>query len=386
MPKVTTAQFGDVAILPFQVVPPVRQSFKWVTDVFESQNGTESVLQLRETPRESFSLTMPEKAATKARGFIAQYGAIAGAWALPIWHEQQYVGFVADGNSTLVCDTSSHDFRDASLALLIKDADTFQILEIDSVGDDILNLSNETVEMQRAYVMPLRVGRIVGSFERQSSGYDVVTDFAFETSETLLLTPDAPTQFLGDDIYFMPPMMDGQRMSFTVSRRIDVSDYEIGPVSTRSPWLNSRVARPHSVVCVTLAETLAFKNWLFRRAGKFRRYWEPSFEHDMRLASVGAINSTILVKRDDFTVWPRLHVAFELDDGTWLARVISNFEDIDPTTTQVNLAVSLGGVDASRIRRISWLGLKRLDADLVELNWIGNGVMKSSIATVELQP
>ena len=390
MAKVTTALFGDIALLPFQIRQPMRHTLAWVTDLFESQNGTEGAIQLRQTPKESYSVTIPEKADTKQRGFNTQYGALHRRWGMPVWQEQQYIGNVAAGFSTLDCETENYDFRPGSLALLISavnPADNFQVLEVSTVNDGVLLLSNVTTEISRAYLLPLRVGRITSQASRKANGTDVVTDLTFESDEEYLLTPEAPEQFLDEDIYFTPPIMDGGTINFDVITRVDTVDYDIGPVTTRAPWLHNRVGRPQNVVCSTLEEVIAFKLWLFRRAGKYRRYWEPSFEHDFRVMATGAVNSTLLVGREGMTDWgtSRTHIAIELDDGTWSANTVT-FTNVTPITSQINLGTSLGGIDASRLRRISWLGLRRLNADMIEMNWVGSGVMKAGVATIEVAP
>ena len=69
----------------------------------------------------------------------------------------------------------------------------------------------------------------------------------------------------------------------------------------------------------------------------------------------------------------------------WLARAVTLATQIDADTVQLTLNASLA-VNASVIQRISWLGLWRLDADRIEINWIGGQVSGVTIPVLELEP
>ena len=50
------------------------------------------------------------------------------------------------------------------------------------------------------------------------------------------------------------------------------------------------------------------------------------------------------------------------------------------------LAASLGSIPASTIKRISFMGLKRLDTDRVEISYIGGMVSRCGVNTLEIAP
>lgn len=389
MPKVTTAHFTNLAFLPLQPAQPVAETLEWLSDLMQSHNGTEEILQLRSAPRQTFSYTIPEQAWQKVVGFNTEYQALTKQWGVPVWTEAQFVGAIANGTTALTVPTNVYSFRSVGLVFIWQDDSHFQVLEIDTVSDGSLALHTATNGYTGAYVMPMRVGHVAGPIQRRSNGDNVQTTVNFEIDDGFDVgSGSAPTQFLGDDIYFDLPLFENGSVNYSINSRVDLVDYALGPIARRPVWLHNRVDYQRNVLCATAAEVRAYKQWLVRRAGKFKRFWEPSFENDLRKQSTGTVNTTFLFASDNITDWsalPRNHVAFELDDGTWLARTVSSITTVSGTQSQLNLDTTLA-VPASRIRRVSWLGLKRLNADRVDLNWIGGGVMQSHTMVTELQP
>lgn len=391
MAKITTVTAGDIAVLPLQPAAPVTETLAWVSDLMQSINGSEEVLQLQSAARQTYQYTFPEISTQKEMGLNVQYAAISKVWGVPLWTEAQYIGAISNGSATVTCEVDVFDFRDASLLFIWQDDSHYQVLDIATVGSGILNLhSGQTTNLYTgAWVMPMRVGHIAGQIQRKSNGYNVQTAITFQVDDIIPLdTGDDPTQFLSNDLYLDNPLMGDDGVTFAVNTRIDTIDYGLGPIAYRFPWTNNRIDYSRQVLCSSAAEVRTFKQWLARRAGKSRKFWEPSFENDLRKQSTGNVTTTFLVARDSLTDWtalPRTHVAFELDDGSWLVRTITSITTISGTQVQLNLDSTLA-VPASRIYRVSWLGLKRLDTDRIELQWVGAGVMQSNMQVTEVQP
>lgn len=81
----------------------------------------------------------------------------------------------------------------------------------------------------------------------------------------------------------------------------------------------------------------------------------------------------------------RTHIGILLDDGTWLLRTINAATASGADTAVIGLDAPIN-INASRIRQISFLGLKRLDADRVELQWNSNRVLECTVSMMEIQP
>lgn len=387
MSKVVTSLFGTVALLALPVQAPMQESLAWLTDILNSHNGTEEALQLRAAPRRQLQYSIPQQAWDRSQAFNTERGALRQKWAVPVWSETQVVGALASGATSVVCNTTDFDLRDESLVLLYQSTTKWQVAEVTAVASGSISITATTQAFDNATLIPLRIGYIRGDVTRSSNGHNAVAQVLFDLDDSIELTSAAPTQFLGNDIYFDEVLMGDARYDASLEAQDNQADYELGVVHRRAPWTYARHVMQYDRMMTTPAEVQAFRLWLHRRAGKYRKFWAPTYENDLRKASTGTVTTTFKFKRDSYDDWAtdRIHAAFEDDAGNWYPRTLSNIVVSDSTTLQATLSSALN-VHASRIRRVSYLGLKRLTSDAVDLNWIGNGVCQASLSVTELTP
>lgn len=386
MAKITTSLFGELAFLPYQAEAPVKETLEFLTDLLTSFNGSEQRFSMRTKPRQSFEYTIPLQAWQTAAAFNTEYAAIAKRWAVPIWTEAQFIGDVAAHATEINCNTSLYDLRASSLALLYSSPDVWQIVEISTTTSTKINVANDLSGITGAWLLPVRLGWIVGSVDKPTNGHNGKSYVTFEIDDNLEITPAAPTQHLSNDIYYDVPLRGEDNVSKFVQRRVDIVDYSLGPVVRRSPWLNSRYGTPYRSLLNGASEVRSYKNFLYRRSGKYRSFWMPSFENNFRLVSTGNINSTIVVESDSLNDWSlRTNIAIQATDGNWYPRVVSNPVQVVGNRLQLTLSSPLN-VNASNIARISFLGLYRFDADKIELRWIGNGIVETEVSILEITP
>lgn len=387
MAKVTTQLFGQLAIVPRQVETPVRETLEFLTDLMEAYNGNEQRLQLRTKARQTYAYTMPLQAWHTAGAFNTEYGAIRKRWAVPIWTEAQYVGTVLSNAPAIVCDTTNYDLRDESLAMLYAGCDKWQVVEIASAEPGQINLLSNVNGFVGAWLVPVRLGWIAGTVEKPTNGHNGKSTLTFEIDDTIALTPDVPPQYLGNDIYYEAGLLSGDTISRTVEKRLDKNDFDLGLVERRTPWTNTRFGTPYRRQIIGASEMREFKKWLYRRAGKFRPFWLPSFEVNMRPLNTGTITTTLLINADSYIDYAavRTNIAIQTTAGAWLLRTVSNPVQIDASRIQLTLSSALN-INVANIARICYLGLHRFDADRIEINWIGNNVAESEVRILELNP
>lgn len=387
MAKISTALFGDLAILPHPAETPIKETLEFLTNVLESQNSTEERLQLRSKARQSFAYSVPVQAWNMAAFFNTEFGAIRKKWAVPVWTEGQYIGTVAAAASSIACDTTIFDLRENSLALLIAGCDNWQIVEIGSIDDDSIEVTNDLEAIARAWLFPVRLGWVVGNIDKPTNGHNGKTTIAFDIEDNLALSPDAPSQYLSEDIYFESGLLSGNSIARTIEQRQDIADFDLGPVARRSPWTNARFGTPYRSIIKGPAAVREYREFLFRRAGKFRAFYMPTFENNLRVANTGTIVSTLLVQSDSFIDYAtiRENIALQTMDGNWLTRGVSNPVQLDPNRVQLTLSAAVN-VAPSNIARVSYLGLNRMNTDRIELTWIGNNVVESQFQILEIKP
>ena len=196
----------------------------------------------------------------------------------------------------------------------------------------------------------------------------------------------APAQYLGLDIYYEPSLIEGDALNEEIVTAIDMTDPGLGPVAYYQPWTYNRPARGYRVTADGHAEAWALREWLHRRAGRYRLFWQPTFEVDMRPTSTGALTTSLRIAADEYLAYAedRSHIAVETASG-WLPRAITDAVRLSASEIQLTLDSSLA-INASDIKRVCFLSRRRLDTDRIELVWKGEAVCQMAVATVEIKP
>jgi hypothetical protein len=383
MAKITTVLFGELALLEFQPEAPSKEGLEFLTDILSSYNNKEQRLQLRAKPRQTISYTVPIKIWDIAKSFNTTYSGISKKWAIPIWSEAQLVGTVNSSASSITCDTVLYDVRAYSIALLYSNG-IWQIVEISTITSSSVTVTNSLIYQQNCYLIPIRLGWVEGAINSSTNGYNKKTSINFEIDDNLEIIPSAPTQYLGDDIYYTPPLLKGDQLTKTIQTSMEKIDGELGIVRRRFPWTNNQYASGFYTITATRQEYIDYKNFIHRRCGKFRQFWMPTFEQNLRVVNTGTITTTLLIESDGFNEYTfRPNIAV-LADGVWYPRVVSNPVAQPSNRLQLTLSSALN-ILASKITVVCFLGLNRFNTDKIEMQW-ASGIMESDVSILEILP
>ncbi|XAO36620.1 tail assembly protein [Pseudomonas phage PC1] len=392
-----TADDGDLRVLGSRIVAlpyifeaPAKEVLEWKTDVLTTNDGSEQRVRLRKKPRQSFNVTYPIPYQEMARAENLVYGWLTRRWAVALWSEAQQVGTLMAGTTVINIDTTASDYRDGALVMIWESNRKSATADVGIVSAGTLTLNRPLAEtFNNPWIVPVRLGRIVGNVSRATSGYNGSLEMTYEFSDNIDLDPPAaPTQFLGYDVYFDEALKNGEALTDSLQARVDVVDYGTAAgASFYSPWTYTRIGRPYKFLLQGLQDIWNFRKFLHRRAGRLRPFWVPTFENNMRVAQTGELTQSIEVYADDYREFApeRTHIGILLDDGTWLLRTINAATASGTDTAVIGLDAPIN-INASRIRQISFLGLKRLDADRVELQWNSNRVLECTVRMMEIQP
>jgi hypothetical protein len=389
MPKVTTSIYGDLVFLPIVPSLGVSETLEWLTDLFTSHNGTEQALKLRQNARRTLRMKFFEDRTNKVPGFITEYGGLTGNWCIPLWFESQSLGAVSAGLSSIACTTDIFDFRDSSLALLYESVNSWQVVEIDSVTPSGLDLSTQTEGFGSAVLLPLRVGVLRGGVSRSSDGRSAFSAISLEVTDVLDPAEETPAQYLGHDIYFDEVFKpDGALYESTVDTETTRTDFDLGNFRNDHPWLYNRVSRKVLRPIESQQELYGFRQFLTRRSGRYRRFWEPSFVSDLRPLSSAFVSDQLLVSEDTLLDWTmsREHIAVLDSAGNWTAHSVDLAEETVAGVVRLTVTPNID-LEPADIDTVSFLGLKRLNTDSVRLSYpYGPVVVESVLETVEVSP
>ncbi|QIQ65828.1 virion structural protein [Pseudomonas phage Epa38] len=379
-----------IVALPYIFEAPAKEVLEWKTDVLTTNDGSEQRVRLRKKPRQSFNVTYPIPYREMARAENLVYGWLTRRWAVALWSEAQQVGTLLAGTTVINIDTTASDYRDGALIMIWESNRKSATADVGIVSAGTLTLNRPLAEtFNNPWIVPVRLGRIVGNVSRATSGYNGSLEMTYEFSDNIDLDPPAaPTQFLGYDVYFDEALKNGEALTDSLQARVDVVDYGTAAgASFYSPWTYTRIGRPYKFLLQGLQDIWNFRKFLHRRAGRLRPFWVPTFENNMRVAQTGELTQSIEVYADDYREFApeRTHIGILLDDGTWLLRTINAATASGADTAVIGLDAPIN-INAGRIRQISFLGLKRLDADRVELQWNSNRVLECTVRMMEIQP
>lgn len=379
-----------IVALPYIFEAPAKEVLEWKTDVLTTNDGSEQRVRLRKKPRQSFNVTYPIPYQEMARAENLVYGWLTRRWAVALWSEAQQVGTLLAGTTVINIDTTASDYRDGALIMIWESNRKSATADVGIVSAGTLTLNRPLAEtFNNPWIVPVRLGRIVGNVSRATSGYNGSLEMTYEFSDNIDLDPPAaPTQFLGYDVYFDEALKNGEALTDSLQARVDVVDYGTAAgASFYSPWTYTRIGRPYKFLLQGLPDIWNFRKFLHRRAGRLRPFWVPTFENNMRVAQTGELTQSIEVYADDYREFApeRTHIGILLDDGTWLLRTINAATASGSDTAVIGLDAPIN-INADRIRQISFLGLKRLDADRVELQWNSNRVLECTVRMMEIQP
>lgn len=385
MAKITTS-LGEFALLPYFAMIGSRESIEFLTQVLEAYDNTEERIKLRVLPRQSLSYVYPIGRSRMANAFNVEYGAIRKNWAIPMWAEWQLVGEVLTSASSILCDTVQFDLRPNSLALLYTSDSVWQIVEISTITATQINVSNSLNHQLGCRLIPLRIGRIDGDISKSINDIFSSDQIQYLIDQGQDISPITPQQYLGNDIYFTCPLLQGDVIQKSIIQRDDMVDMDLGIISHINPWAHSRYKWSLRTVLNNPFKIREYRDFLYRRSGKFRPFWMPTFERNLRLVTTGNITTTIVIKNDGYNDWTRrVNISIQKQDGTWTTNTLSSPTIVALNNIQLTLGTSLG-YDASLIRNICYLGLYRLDNDSVDLNWLKSRTVESTVNIIELTP
>lgn len=382
MALLSTTAYGDLPFLDYQAESPIDEELEWLTDVIESHNGNEQRIESRSKPRQYLSYRIPLSYFKKSDALNTVYGAIrADRWAFPIWQEAQYIGSLTEGQTTIDCDTRYVELIASGLALLYSGCGEkdYQAIEIQSLNEVSITIASPgATARNKVWLIPVKTGFITGSVKTTTNGLNGHIKIRFKVDNVLELIPEQLEQFLGNDVNFNPTLLEsGDFLPRTLEKQQDIIDFKLGNVSKRTHELCTKVSSKFDSMPIGFKEIRDFKEFLYRRAGKFRSFWMPTFESDLELKSTGLITTAIklgyvLDSLLNFAT-DRIHIAIKDKNGVWYPRTISNFLQVETDIVQFDITPNLD-LEAADIELISWLGLNRFNSDKVSLNWKGSAI------------
>lgn len=378
-----------IVSLAFPFEAPATEYLEWKTNIITSNDGTEQRIRIRKSPRQSYSVTYPLQNNDLRSAENKAYGWLTRRWAVPLWSESQQLSTLASGATSIALDTTTTDYRSNSLVYIYESNSVNTTMDINTVISNQLNLKKALPQQyMNPWVMPVRIGSVKGGIKKNYLGYQGNLEINFEFSDNIDLgLGTTPTQFLGEDIYFDEILM-GESITDEFVSRIDELDFDTGPFVTYAPWNYNQIRRPFLYIIQGLSDIWTFRKWLHRRNGRWKPFWIPSFESNFSVVQTGNLTTSVTVLSDDYKLFgkDRSHIAIQLFDGTWLTKTVTGITDLGNNQIALAVDVAFTSLTSDKIKKICFLGLKRLDTDRVEIKWDTNRTIYCTIPMIEITP
>jgi hypothetical protein len=137
---------------------------------------------------------------------------------------------------------------------------------------------------------------INGDISRQISGIHAQASITFIVIDEPEVLESEPIQFLSHDLYFFGCFW--QWYGGNISQQQNMINNEVGVIYQNSDWDFARYSKQYRAVIHR--KMYAYRQFLFRRKGKYRPFWLPTYEANMRCKSTGFISSVMLIESDQY--------------------------------------------------------------------------------------
>jgi hypothetical protein len=362
---------------------PVNETLEWLTSVHRSYDGTEQRVRLRETPRRGmeYSSLLTRVEAQRWENYV--FGWAGRLFAVPLWAEKANLTAPAlAGDLTINLPTANRSFAAGTVAVLYRDADTVETLEIEAVTATSLTLKKplDANWPMASFVYPVLVSALEGSpaADWQTSGVmRASVGFLGRPGNGITRTePVAATAFYrGEEVYLARTnWVAGVRNTFSPDFTRHESESGVFEDIRRANW--SGVVKTHTWLLGTKDEETALRQWIGRRFGQAVPVWMPSGLEDLTLtAPVAGSASAITVRNNGYADYVGAHPArrdiiIERYNGAPILRRITEAErGLTAQEMVLTLDAALGeNLAPADVLRISFLGLYRLASDGVTIS------------------
>lgn len=388
--KIVYVKGSRAVLMPFRGMLPFSVEYSWLTSVNFSRNKTESRSKLRENPRMKVMFNAPindHKMLRNAENLA--FGWAAKQWVFPLWYDIQTTS--VDMDSTFIpCETTNHWFGEGMTAILWKSYLEFEMVEIGQVSSDGLHLVRPvTGNWKNAQLMPTVQVETKSGLNIESNNVNGTISVTFDVFDVEKLPEGQFATFKGYELWLDDLQLESDMLGEQFGIEQDVVDFKVGNWKTFTYQKTTNVIRTVGKELETISDLYQFKQWLWRRSGKFSAFWCPTFRADFSVVTKGQLGTTFEATTDSYMgvgdARKNIVVFYRKPDGTIdkLIRSITGTSAKSQNTMIVSLDLPLN-IDASAIHYISLMTLNRLVNDSVKLEWQTSGNVTCFMPIVEI--
>lgn len=397
-------KYGEVHVLANCPLLDSTERLEWMTEVHESFDSTELRYPLRDAPRQVLSFNYVQMRKALGDMFHMLYANLRKQWAIPIRQVKRSIPDMVDDDYIILDTTDTIADLRVGFAFIesseggqaveitergryiivqeeVRDPETDEIIQelITEYQDGFRLAANVTAT--NAAIMPLRICIIDGDASINTGGFWSNSSVVFRViaEDSPEFEADVPEQFVGDDIYFKPLLLDGSSLEMTLTQHQNIVEGDVGGFQDFTHWAKPRYLKPFKSLLRDWNQYTEYRKFLFRRMGRFQAFWMPLYEKHLNILNTGNITTSLSTNTKYLLEADRKHLAVKRKDGTWTPHAITA-----KTANSITVSPAIG-VHRNDIEAIYYLGLYRFDTDHIEFQFLGGGKSQVTVPIVEIE-
>lgn len=384
--------------LPLWSVPPnwskgVTERLEWLTNVMTSTTGAEQRRAVRETPRRWFDFTINPIDNVRTFVDLWLHNLADKECLLPLWHDRAKLSAaVSEDDTRIEFDNTWREFVVGGLAVIFKDAFTYEVVEIEAMDDTGLDLASPIAAdwPQGSVVHPVR-----RCWLEPELSSDAITSRVGETVMRFLVNQANPfdggaetlTIYGGYPLIEIEPnRMDALTTQY--SRIMEELDQQIGLVGRYDVAKRAFPTQFYNWQARGREQGYKLRQFFYRLNGRQKAVWMPTFNQDVQLARpLLNIGVSLNVRQIGYAMTGgakpgREHIMMKGNDGAnHIVQISGTAVALAPGEERLTLT-GQSGFSAPTGRSGSFLDTYRLDQDTLEIthHTDSEGVCEASAA------
>lgn len=357
----------------------VGEVLEWMTDITESENGSEQATAMRLSPRRSMDFNVGAEGKARQAMEVALAGWSGRVWSLPVWPDEQLLQTPVSAGSVIIpAATIGRDFYPGGLAMLLgADFRDYEVVEVLTQTASQIELKRPTVRTWPAgtALYPARASRLNNGATLSRFTGDMHTARArFD-----MVGPCDWPELTGLPMYRGLPVLEdqpewSQEPTMAIARKLAVRDNRYG----RPDYVDRAdvpiMRQVHRWSPLGRAQLARLRSLLYLLRGKWGAIWVPSWANDFTLAlPASAATSALDVDWTGYSLYTnalrnRRDLRISTPTTVQYAR-IATASELTPQVERLGIDTPLSTSLTPTNATIQYLTLWRLDTDRLEFAW-----------------
>jgi hypothetical protein len=380
-----------VVVFPFMANwdKAITQEYQWKTDVLQAYDGTEQRFKLRANPRQQFAFDTLTEGLETNRLDALLWNWQSRVFAVPLWIDAALLAKpIIHNQKTIPINTQHLNYQPEGLIVLIngQQVKALEIAQVTNNGLELKRVVNESWPVG-TIVCPALLTRLPAqqTVSRLTAGITQASwSFESDGNENVRITVPTQTTYRNYSVLTFQPNrsnpIDQQYLRLTL-----LLDNGINSITVDDHGKQPNIISSVEFILENKSQIAEFRNWLQQCAGRHKPFWMPTWQADLNSLELMAKGSrNMIINNIGYAMHYQTHpgkqdVMILLKNGDRIYRHITGAVISDSNSQKELLTFDkplAKPILPKDILMLSFLGLCRLDSDLVEFEWLTHDIAR----------